>query len=83
MKPTASRLAKQNHHREVHSNRLLRRVAKKLGKLDEKSPNSPPPTMGCENSKQCSIALCKLGSAIHTFIFTFNTSLSIFRPLEK
>ncbi|KAM2006743.1 hypothetical protein ACFX15_001751 [Malus domestica] len=34
MKPTASRLAKQNQHREVHSNRLLRRVAKKLGKLD-------------------------------------------------
>ncbi|KAM1913966.1 hypothetical protein ACFX14_001839 [Malus domestica] len=33
MKPTASQLAKQNHHREVHSNRLLRRVAKKLGKL--------------------------------------------------
>ncbi|KAM1820296.1 hypothetical protein FF2_001773 [Malus domestica] len=44
MKPTASQLAKQNHHREVHSNRLLRRVAKKLGKLDEKSQNSPPPT---------------------------------------
>ncbi|KAM1595557.1 hypothetical protein TB1_001862 [Malus domestica] len=39
-----SQLAKQNHHREVHSNRLLRRVAKKLGKLDEKSQNSPPPT---------------------------------------
>ncbi|XP_070676067.1 uncharacterized protein [Malus domestica] len=44
MKPTASQLAKQNHHRAVHSNRLLRRVAKKLGKLDEKSQNSPPPT---------------------------------------
>ncbi|KAB2598564.1 hypothetical protein D8674_001484 [Pyrus ussuriensis x Pyrus communis] len=44
MKPTASQLAKQNHQREVHSNRLLRRVAKKLGKLYEKSQNSPPPT---------------------------------------
>ncbi|XP_028961953.1 protein TPX2-like isoform X8 [Malus domestica] len=44
MKPTASQLAKQKHRREVHSNRLLRRVAKKLGKLDEKSQNSPPPT---------------------------------------
>ncbi|KAB2596577.1 protein TPX2 [Pyrus ussuriensis x Pyrus communis] len=38
MKPTASQLAKQNHRREIHSNRLLRR------KLDEKSQNSPPPT---------------------------------------
>ncbi|KAM1231926.1 hypothetical protein ACFX2G_042778 [Malus domestica] len=44
MKPTASQLAKQNHCRKVPSNRLLRRVAKKLGKLDEKSQNSPPPT---------------------------------------
>ncbi|CAN6705578.1 unnamed protein product [Malus baccata var. baccata] len=43
MKPTASQLAKQNHCREVHSNRLLRRMAKKLRKLDEKSQNSPPP----------------------------------------
>ncbi|KAM1020640.1 hypothetical protein ACFX13_042548 [Malus domestica] len=40
MKPTASQLAKQNHCRKVPSNR----VAKKLGKLDEKSQNSPPPT---------------------------------------
>ncbi|XP_048421367.1 uncharacterized protein LOC108866529 [Pyrus x bretschneideri] len=44
MKPTASQLAEQNHRREIHSNRLLRRVAKKLRKLDEKSQNSPPPT---------------------------------------
>ncbi|KAM1340553.1 hypothetical protein ACFX2H_038926 [Malus domestica] len=44
MKPTASQLANQNHFQEVHSNRLLRRVAKKLRKLDEKSQNSPPPT---------------------------------------
>ncbi|KAM1020644.1 hypothetical protein ACFX2J_041660 [Malus domestica] len=43
MKPTASQLAKQNHCREVHSNRLLRRMAKKLRKLDEKSQNSSPP----------------------------------------
>ncbi|CAN6705582.1 unnamed protein product [Malus baccata var. baccata] len=43
MKPTASQLAKQNHCREVHSNRLLRRMAKKLRKLDEKSQNSPQP----------------------------------------
>ncbi|RXI08530.1 hypothetical protein DVH24_022674 [Malus domestica] len=87
MKPTASRLAKQNQHREFsnlsHFPTLGYIVAKKLGKLDEKSQNSPPPTMGCENSKQCSIALYKLGSAIHTFIFTCNTHLSIFRPLEK
>ncbi|XP_068328383.1 protein TPX2-like [Pyrus communis] len=44
MKPTASQLAEQIHRREIHSNRLLRRVAKKLRKLDEKSQNSPPPT---------------------------------------
>ncbi|CAN6565064.1 unnamed protein product [Malus baccata var. baccata] len=43
MKPMSSQLAKQNHCREVHSNRLLRRMAKKLRKLDEKSQNSPPP----------------------------------------
>ncbi|KAM3017932.1 hypothetical protein FF2_001761 [Malus domestica] len=75
MKFTASQLAKQNQHREVHSNRLLRRVAKKLEKLDEKSQNSPPPTMGCENSKQCSIALCKFGSAItRAFLLLTNPS---------
>ncbi|KAM5557159.1 protein TPX2-like [Rosa sericea] len=45
MKPTASQLAKQKQRRhevrQAHSNRLLRRVEKKLGKVAENSPSSP------------------------------------------
>ncbi|KAK9914128.1 hypothetical protein M0R45_037922 [Rubus argutus] len=45
MKPTASQLAKQNQRRrevrDAHSNRLLRRIEKKLGKVAENSQNSP------------------------------------------
>ncbi|BFG23222.1 hypothetical protein CerSpe_094960 [Prunus speciosa] len=47
MKPTASQLAKQNHRREHHLNRLSRRFGKKLGKADVNSQKSPSSDTHC------------------------------------
>ncbi|XP_008234482.2 PREDICTED: protein TPX2 isoform X2 [Prunus mume] len=47
MKPTASQLAKQNHRREPHLNRLSRRSGKKLEKADVNSQKSPSSDTHC------------------------------------
>ncbi|KAH0979046.1 hypothetical protein GBA52_006223 [Prunus armeniaca] len=47
MKPTASQLAKQNHRREPHLNRLSRRFGKKLEKADVNSQKSPSSDTHC------------------------------------
>ncbi|ONI25137.1 hypothetical protein PRUPE_2G283500 [Prunus persica] len=47
MKPTASQLAKQNHRREPHMNRLSRRFGKKLEKADDNSQKSPSSDTRC------------------------------------
>ncbi|XP_021832493.1 protein TPX2-like [Prunus avium] len=47
MKPTASQLAKQNHRREPHLNRLSRRFGEKLRKADVNSQKSPSSDTHC------------------------------------